>query len=75
MEILNISAAAKTPELVRKIRADFPQVPIIATGGPTEESMRETIAAGADAITWTPPSNGEVFRDVMEAYRQNKAHP
>ena len=45
------------------------------TGGPTEESMRETIAAGADAITWTPPSNGEVFRDVMEAYRQNKAHP
>ena len=74
-EILNISAAAKTPELVRKIRADFPQVPIIATGGPTEESMRETIAAGADAITWTPPSNGEVFRDVMEAYRQNKAHP
>ena len=64
-----------TPELVLKIRADFPQVPIIATGGPTEESMRETIAAGADAITWTPPSNGEVFRDVMEAYRQNKAHP
>ena len=22
-----------------------------------------------DAITWTPPTNGEVFRDIMEAYR------
>lgn len=74
-DILNISAAAKTPALIRKIRTAFPEVPIIATGGPNEESIRATIAAGADAITWTPPSNGEVFRDVMEAYRQNKAHP
>lgn len=73
--ILNISAAANTPRLVQKIRAEFPEVPIIATGGPTEQSMHATIQAGADAVTWTPPTNGEVFRDVMEAYRQNKAHP
>lgn len=74
-QILNISAAAKTPELVRKIRAEFPDVPIIATGGPTEESIKATIDAGADAITWTPPTNGEVFRDIMEAYRSGDPHP
>lgn len=74
-QILNVSAAAKTPELVAKIRENFPYVPIMATGGPTEESIKTTIKAGADAITWTPPSNGEVFRDIMEAYRKGEPHP
>ena len=58
-----------------KIRKEFPTVPIMATGGPTEESIRATIEAGADAITWTPPSNGEVFRDIMDAYRNGNPHP
>ena len=74
-QILNVSAASKTPELVAKIREKFPDVPIMATGGPTEESIKATIKAGADAITWTPPSNGEVFRDIMDAYRNDKPHP
>lgn len=74
-QILNVSAAGKTPEIVAKIRAEFPDVPIMATGGPTEESIKATIEAGADAITWTPPSNGEVFRDIMNAYRNGDPHP
>jgi len=74
-QILNVSAAAKTPELVRKIREQFPKVPIIATGGPTDETILETIRAGANAITWTPPSSGEVFKDIMEAYRRQEGHP
>lgn len=74
-QILNVSAASKTPELVAKIREQFPQVPIMATGGPTEETIKATIDAGADAITWTPPTNGEVFRDIMEAYRKGEPHP
>lgn len=73
--ILNVSAAAHTPEIVAKIRKDFRDVPIIATGGPTEASIKKTIEAGANAITWTPPSNGEIFRDVMDAYRNGQPHP
>lgn len=73
--ILNVSAAAHTPEIVAKIRKDFRDVPIIATGGPTEASIKETIEAGANAITWTPPSNGEIFRNVMDAYRNGQPHP
>lgn len=73
--ILNVSAAGKTAAIVKSIREKFPTVPIIATGGPTDESILETINAGANAITWTPPSNGEVFKDIMDAYRQNKPHP
>ena len=74
-KILNVSAAAKTAEIVRNIRKDFPNVPIIATGGPNDETILETINAGANAITWTPPSNGEGFKDIMAAYRNGEAHP
>lgn len=68
--ILNVACAAQTPEVVRKIRRDFPDVPIIATGGRTEESIAETVAAGANAITYTPPSAAELFKEMMVKYRE-----
>lgn len=72
-DILNVSSAQNTPELVARIRRDFPRVPIIATGGPTEESIRQTIAAGANAITYTPPTCAELFKELMIRYRgENK---
>jgi len=73
--ILNVSAASDTAQVVRKIRESFPDLPIIATGGPTEETIRETIEAGANAITWTAPSSGEIFKSIMAAYRAGESHP
>ena len=49
--ILNVSAASATPKVVRMIKQQFPKLPVIATGGPTDESILETIHAGANAIT------------------------
>lgn len=71
----NVSAAADTADIVREIRKEFPDIAIIATGGPTDESIQKTIEAGANAITWTPPSNGEVFKSIMSAYRKDAPHP
>jgi len=68
--ILNVSGASKTAQIVKKIRAEFPHAPIIATGGPTEETIKETIFAGANAITYTPPTNGELFAELMKKYRE-----
>ena len=68
--ILNIAAAAQTPELVREARKALPDVPIIATGGKTGESISATIAAGANAITYTPPSPAVLFKEMMEKYRE-----
>lgn len=68
-DIVNVSAASKTAELVAHIRALYPAIPIIATGGPTDESILKTIAAGANSITYTPPTNGEIFAKSMESYR------
>lgn len=73
--IFNVSAAAETPAIVSEIRRRYPDMPIIATGGPTDETILRTIDAGANAITWTPPSNSDIFKDIMAAYRQNKPHP
>jgi len=67
--VFNVSGAANTAMIVSKIRKAFPEFPIIATGGPTEESILATIEAGANAITYTPPSNGELFKVLMDKYR------
>lgn len=67
--IFNVSGARDTARIVRVIRDRYPDLPIIATGGPTDESIMETIEAGANAITWTPPSGTEIMRSLMEKYR------
>ncbi|MGI6192002.1 MAG: hydrolase [Christensenellales bacterium] len=69
--ILNVSGAARTPYIVESIRKKFPDVPIIATGGSTPESIRRTIEAGANAITYTPPTTAELFREMMIRYRED----
>lgn len=72
IKIINISASKKTPEVVRHFRDLYPELPIIATGGPTDESIRAVIEAGANAITYTPPSNGKLFSKKMEIYREKE---
>lgn len=67
--ILNVSAAARTPEVVRIIRERYPDVPIIATGGPSRETIRKTVEAGANAISFTPPTAEELFHGLMTRYR------
>ena len=68
--ILNVAGGKDTAAIVADIRRHFPNVPIIASGGGSEESILATIRAGANAITYTPPSTKELFRDTMAKYRE-----
>ena len=68
--ILNVAGGAATAEIVRHIREKYPDVPMIATGGGTEESIEQTIRAGANAISYTPPSTAELFKMTMAKYRE-----
>lgn len=71
VSILNISGGANTANIVRQIRSEYgKELPIIATGGPTDETILETIDAGANAITYTPPTSAEIFAQVMKNYRR-----
>lgn len=73
--IINVSAAAQTPDVVREVRAQFPKIPIIATGGASDQSILETIHAGANALTWTPPSTAELFSGIMSVHREDREKP
>ena len=70
--ILNVSGGKNTPNIIRKIREKYPLVPIIATGGSTQESIEATIEAGANAISYTPPSSAEIMGSLMDVYRERK---
>ena len=69
-DMFNVSAAQDTAFIVSQIRDKLgPYFPIIATGGPNSESIIQTIEAGANAITYTPPSSADIFAKIMEDYR------
>lgn len=72
-DIINVSGGKHTAEIVKALRRIDAHFPIVATGGPTEETIREVIQAGANAVTYTPPTNGEIFRELMEKYRKECA--
>lgn len=68
--ILNVAGGTQTVEIIKNIRKKFPDIPIIATGGNKPETILETIEAGANAITYTPPTTQELFKNMMNKYRE-----
>ena len=68
--VINVSGGKNTIEIIKRLRKIHKHFPIIATGGPTIETITQAIAAGANAITYTPPTNGEIFKELMEEYRE-----
>ena len=69
IDIFNVSGAEKTSDIIKKIRDIDPEVAIIATGGKTDDTIALAIASGANAISYTPPTTAEIFRDIMIKYR------
>jgi hypothetical protein len=74
VDIFNVSGAAETERIVQNIRNLSPTIPIIATGGKDNEVISRTIRAGANAITYTPPTTGELFRLIMDKYRRGDSY-
>lgn len=71
VDIFNVAGGAETADLVKWVRKQFPTTPIIASGGKTDEQIAETIAAGANAITYTTFGTTEkTFQKKMEQYRK-----
>lgn len=68
--ILNVSGAKRTATIVKKIREQFPDFPIMATGGPTPETIKQVVEAGANAITYTPPTASDILKEIMINYRE-----
>lgn len=69
VDIFNVSGAEKTTDIVKKIRDINDDIPIIATGGKTDETIRKVIEAGSNAVSYTPPTTAELFKEIMIRYR------
>ena len=67
--IINVAAGRATADVVRALREEMPELPVIATGGRKPESILATIEAGANAVSWTPPDAQELQGSMMDAYR------
>lgn len=71
-DIINVSGGKETISIIREIRKEYPNIPIIATGGSSDETIEETIRAGANCIIYTPPSITSLFREKMSSYREGE---
>lgn len=69
VNVFHVSGGEHTNKIVKEIAAKFPNFPIMATGGKSLENIEESINAGSRAIVLSPPSNKDLFKTVMEKYR------
>ncbi|MGV8093484.1 MAG: hydrolase [Mangrovibacterium sp.] len=69
VDIFNVSGADRTSEIIKKIRDIDNDIAIIATGGKTDETIQLAIETGANAISYTPPTTAELFKEIMVKYR------
>ena len=74
-KILNVAAGKDTPAVLRELRETYPNLPLIASGGRSSLSVRETVQAGANAVIWTPPSAQQLQADMMKRYRSAAEQP
>lgn len=74
-KILNVAAGKDTPAVLRELREHYPNLPLIASGGRSSLSVRETVQAGANAVIWTPPSAQQLQADMMRRYREAEVKP
>ncbi|MGL4582789.1 MAG: hypothetical protein ACRCVU_07380, partial [Flavobacterium sp.] len=68
----NVTGGTETQKIVDYIKATFPNFPIISTGGKTIQSLKSITDKKINAVILTPPSNGELFRSIMDNYRESE---
>ncbi|WP_291115018.1 hypothetical protein [Flavobacterium sp. UBA6135] len=72
VDIFHITGGQNTNQIIQKIKHISPLFPIIATSGKTRESVKSSVQSGVNAIVLTPPTNGELFKSIMNQYRNGK---
>jgi len=71
IDIFNVSGADKTTDIIKQIRDIDSDIAIIATGGDNDDCIASAIEAGANAISYTPPTSAEIFKEIMNKYRND----
>jgi 2-keto-3-deoxy-6-phosphogluconate aldolase len=74
VNVFHVSGGSQTTKIVKEIAEKFPDFPVMATGGKSLENIEESINSGSRAIVLSPPSNKDLFKTVMDKYRNNFAN-
>lgn len=69
IDVFHITGGQNTTKIIELIKQLTPSFPIIATSGKTKESVQSSVASGANAIVLSPPTNSELFKSIMNKYR------
>ncbi|MDH6599983.1 2-keto-3-deoxy-6-phosphogluconate aldolase [Myroides gitamensis] len=65
----NVTGGSNTVAIVEHLQRNYPDFPIISTGGKTFDSLHSIVNKKISAVILTPPSNAELFRSIMDTYR------
>lgn len=65
----NVTGGPNTVAIVEHLQRNYPDFPIISTGGKTFDSLHSIVNKKISAVILTPPSNAELFRSIMDTYR------
>lgn len=66
----NITGGTQTLEILHFLKQNYPDIPYICTGGKSVEHIRQAIRLEARAVVLTPPSNANLFKKIMQEYRE-----
>ncbi|MFH6960900.1 hypothetical protein ACHRV1_26195 [Flavobacterium aquidurense] len=71
VDIFHVTGGKYTNTILKEISAKLPGFPIMATGGTSLGNIEESILAGSQAIVLSPPSNKDLFKTMMDKYRNS----
>jgi len=66
----NVTGGENTAQLVAYLQKNYPNFPLISTGGKTYDSLQAMVNQKISAVILTPPTNAELFRSIMDGYRE-----
>lgn len=69
VNVFHVTGGMNTNAILKDIAIQFPGFPVMATGGKSLSSIEDSISAGSMAIVLSPPSNKELFKNIMKKYR------
>jgi len=69
VSIFHVTGGSNTVAIIEHIKENFPDIPYICTGGKNIGHLQTAIKSGTHAVVLTPPSNGDLFKNIMQNYR------
>ncbi len=66
----HITGGSQTIEIISFLKQHYPDLPFICTGGKSLEHIEQVAKNEPNAIVLTPPSNANLFKEIMASYRK-----